>query len=144
MRAAYLAFFLSAISMFMVACNQSTTNQTKPASAVTPTPSATASPDEFASARTNFDKHCSKCHGDNGSGGPVTVDAKRLKVPSLREGHALRHTDEEFVKQISNGGDGMPGFKDKLKPEDISGLVRFIHREFQAGATQMKPGMKMK
>jgi mono/diheme cytochrome c family protein len=92
---------------------------------------ATATPDEFAAARANYAKHCSVCHGDKGEGGIVKVEDKKLKVPSLREGHALGHPDEKFVKQITNGGDGMPKFSDKLSADEINAMVRFIRHEFQ-------------
>ena len=97
----------------------------------TPAAKATATPDEFAVARANYAKHCSACHGEEGKGGLVKVEKVRLKVPSLREGHALDHPDEKLVKQITNGGDGMPKFKDKLSPEEINAMVRFIRHEFQ-------------
>ena len=72
------------------------------------------------------------CHGDEGKGGVVkTTEGTKLKVPSLIEGHALKHLDEDFVDQIENGGDGMPKFKDKLTANEINALVRFIRREFQ-------------
>src|SRR5439155_22920837 len=64
------------------------------------------------------------------------------KVPNLREGHALKHPDSEFVKQITKGGDGMPAFGQKLKPEEINDMVRFIRHEFQGG--MMPPGEPMK
>ena len=110
-------------------------------------PSITAAtPDEFAAARATFKKNCERCHGEQGEGGRVKLeDGTRLKVPSLREGHALRHPDSEFVKQITKGGDGMPAFKDKLTPEEINALIRFIHHEFQAGATPpAEPAKPMK
>ena len=94
-------------------------------------PAATATPDEFASARINYAKDCVNCHGSKGEGGAVTVDNVKLKVPSLTEGHALKHVDEDFVEQIEKGGDGMPKFKDKLSPDEINALVRFIRREIQ-------------
>ena len=97
----------------------------------TPAAKATAAPDEFATARANFAKDCTVCHGTDGTGGLKTVEKVKLKVPSLREGHALKHVDEDFVDQIKNGGDGMPKFKDKLSPDEINALVRFIHHEFQ-------------
>jgi mono/diheme cytochrome c family protein len=146
MNSANLAMVLAVAAIFTVACNKSgtgTTSQTKPAGTLTPAAASTATPDELASARSNFAKHCSVCHGNEGKGGPVRVENVNLKVPSLREGHALHHTDEEFVKQISNGGDGMPKFKDKLKPEEITDLVRFIHQEFQGGAAHVMKPMKM-
>jgi mono/diheme cytochrome c family protein len=105
--------------------------------------SPTATPDEFAVARMTFEKNCVRCHQKTGEGGPVKLeDGTRLKVPSFREGHALRHTDADFVKQITKGGDGMPAFGPKLKPEEINELVRFIRHEFQAGATPAAEPMK--
>ncbi|HEY2971268.1 MAG TPA: cytochrome c [Pyrinomonadaceae bacterium] len=98
----------------------------------TPAAKATATPDEFAIARANYAKHCSACHGDEGKGGLVKVDNVKLKVPNLTEGHALEHPDEKLVKQITNGGDGMPKFKDKLSPKEINAMVRFVRHEFQA------------
>jgi mono/diheme cytochrome c family protein len=130
-----LALLVAAISLFGVACtklNTTTTNQTQPAVAGSPATPANGPADEFATARGNFKKHCSACHGETGTGGPVKLDdGTKLKVPSLREGHALHHKDEEFVKQITNGGDGMPKFGDKLSRQEIIDLVRFIRKEFQ-------------
>jgi len=60
-------------------------------------------------------------------------DGTRLRVPSLRDGHALRHPNSEFVKQITQGGDGMPAFKDKLNQTQIDELISFIRHEFQGG-----------
>ena len=117
--------------LLLSGCSQSTTETTSNTPAATPAPKATATPDEFAVARANYAKHCSACHGDEGKGGLVKVENKRLKVPSLREGHALGHPDDKFVKQITNGGDGMPKFADKLSPEEINAMVRFVRHEFQ-------------
>ena len=120
------------IAFLTIACNNTemlTTNQAQPSSPLTS--ASQAPPDELASARANFQKNCIACHGEKGNGGRVEVDGKKLKVPSLRDGHALEHTDEKFVKQISEGDDEMPAFKEKLKPEEIKELVRFIRKEFQ-------------
>ena len=130
-----LTLLAVATSLFAVACakpNTATTNQTQPAIAGSPATPANGLTDEFATARANFKKHCSSCHGEAGTGGPVKLDdGTKLKVPSFREGHALHHKDEEFVKQITNGGDGMPKFGEKLSREEIFDLVRFIRKEFQ-------------
>ena len=142
MRQMRLALIVAASSLFAIACSKSgtvTTNQPQPGAAAP----STATPDQFASARANFMKNCSVCHGEDAKGGIVKVKGVRLKVPSLREGHALKHTDEQFVKQITNGGDGMPKFKDKLKPEEINDLAHFIRHEFQGGRTPDTKGMKM-
>jgi mono/diheme cytochrome c family protein len=99
--------------------------------------------DEFAATRALYEKNCKLCHLANGEGGPVKLDdGTKLKVPSLREGHALKHPDSDFVKQITKGGDGMPAFGEKLKPAEINDMVRFIRHEFQGG--MMPPGEPMK
>jgi len=126
--------------LFVAACKNDQTNSVANTNPNTnrATPQSTA-PDEFAAVKTIYGKDCKECHGQNGEGGPVKLaDGSKLKVPSLREGHALRHNDAEFVKQINKGGDGMPAFADKLKPEEVNDLIKFIRREFQAGATPPK------
>ncbi|HEY8186928.1 MAG TPA: cytochrome c [Pyrinomonadaceae bacterium] len=117
--------------LWLGGCSETTTNTSSTASTPAPAIKPAATPDEFAVARANYAKHCSACHGDEGKGGLVKVEDKKLKVPSLREGHALEHPDEKFVKQITNGGDGMPKFKDKLSPDEINAMVRFVRHEFQ-------------
>ena len=120
------------LTMLAAGCtNQDNSNVISPTTSSSPSAAATATPDEFAATRVVFKENCSKCHGDSGDGGPVTVDGKKLRVPSFKTGHALKHTAEDFVDQIKNGGDGMPVFKDKLKPEQVNDLVRFIRKEFQ-------------
>jgi mono/diheme cytochrome c family protein len=127
---------MAAAILLASACTQPntvTTNHSAPTVAASPAAKANATPpDEFAVARATFQKNCVGCHGEDGMGGVKTIDGKKLKVPSFHEGHALKHSDEDFVKQITNGGDGMPAFKDKLSPEEMNGLVRFIRKVIQS------------
>ncbi|MFZ0061999.1 MAG: cytochrome c [Pyrinomonadaceae bacterium] len=122
-----------ASTLLTTACGNAAIEQshnTGPASspaAVTPA----GTPDQLASARINFQKNCVTCHGEKAEGGLKEVEGKRFKVPSLREGHALEHTDEKFVKQINEGDEEMPAFKEKLSAAEINDLVRFIRKEFQ-------------
>ena len=132
MRHVEFALILSAITLLASACSNSATvtNNSQPlASPAASVPAAT--PDELASARINFQKHCAVCHGERADGGLKEVEGKKFKVPTLREGHALKHTDEKFIVQISEGDDEMPAFKDKLSAEEINDLVRLIRKEFQ-------------
>ncbi len=128
-----LVLLALSLALLTPACNKtSRSTNSDPRSAS----NAAATPDEFADARATFVKNCKTCHGEQGNGGPVKLeDGTKLKVPSLREGHALRHPDSDFLKQINKGGDGMPAFKDKLAPPQINDLVRFIRHDFQGGAT---------
>ena len=131
--AAMLAFFTIACSN-TPDTNQTARNVNTEATTVVATPTATPTPDELAGARATYDSVCVRCHKENGEGGVAELeDGKKLRTPSFKKGHALTHTDEEFARQIANGGDGMPAFKDRLSPEQIDALVRFVRREFQAG-----------
>ena len=98
------------------------------------TPAAAAAADEFAAARADYKNFCVKCHKEDGSGGPVELDdGQKVKVPNFR---AEKHTEEQFARKITNGDpdEGMPAFKNRLDPERITALARFILHEFPAGS----------
>lgn len=129
------ALLTALFAIFGASCSK----QTGPTMTNRNTNAATASsatPDPFAATRGVFAKNCQSCHGVDGKGGPVKLeDGTRLKVPSLREGHALRHPDSDFRKQIIEGGDGMPSFKTKLSAQQIDDLIKFVRHEFQGDMT---------
>ena len=136
-----LALLFGLMILFAIACNKPAGQNLNSAPNATPA-FAPATPDEFAGTRAIFAKDCLNCHGQTAQGGTVTVDGHKLKVPNLCEGHALHHPDSDFVEQITKGGDGMPAFKDKLKPDEVDALVRFIRHEFQGGMTPPTEHMK--
>jgi len=121
-----------ALLIFVIGC-QRATDEPQTASAPVPSPTASVSPptDEFASVRPIFAESCARCHRDDGAGGLYENEGRRLRVPSLREGRAVGHSDARYVRQITNGGDGMPAFGDRLSPEQINEFVRFVRRTFQ-------------
>jgi cytochrome c551 len=131
MKLGRILLILALATAVVSGCSQTTNENVSNAPSATPAVKATATPDEFAAARTIYVKDCTVCHGEAGKGGSVTIENKKLKVPSFTEGHALKHVDEDFVDQINNGGDGMPKFKDKLSPDEVNALVRYIRHEFQ-------------
>ena len=122
-----------AIALIAVACTETAapTNTNTATVTRTASPTPAASVDEFARARTNFATHCEGCHGPNGEGGLAKVDNKQIKVPSLKADHAKKHTDDELVKIVTGGEEEMPSFKDKLQPQEITELVRFVRKNFQ-------------
>ena len=140
-----LAPIAISIALFAVACSKTDqVNTVTPPASPAASPATNATPDEFATTRATFGKRCAKCHGDNGQGGTAEVEGKKIKAPSLRSGHALKHADADFVKQITKGGDGMPAFGDKLSAKEIDDLVRFIRHDFQGGNKPPASPMKMK
>lgn len=106
------------------------TNNTAPSPAVSTSP-ANNPADEFASVRPIFAESCARCHRDDGAGGIYEAEGRRLRVPSLREGRAANYSDAVYIRQITRGGDGMPAFGDRLSPEQINELVRYIRRTIQ-------------
>lgn len=80
-----------------------------------------------------YKANCAECHGANGEG------AKK-GIP-FTSGHALHHSESEFIEQVTNGeGKKMPAFKDKLATAEIAEVVRFVRTEIQKGAVKEEKG----
>lgn len=94
--------------LFAIACNNSK--------------SGAAAYDPVAARNLFNEQGCTACHGVDGSGGMGA---------NLKTGEFATHPIERYREQIANGGNGMPPFKDKLKPEQIDLLAHFIMKEFQ-------------
>ncbi|WP_051621088.1 c-type cytochrome [Paenibacillus sp. UNC451MF] len=61
---------------------------------------------------------CISCHGD-------TLDGKGSEKKNLQKIGA-KMNKEQIVNQITNGGGGMPGFKGKLKEEEIAAVAAWL------------------
>jgi mono/diheme cytochrome c family protein len=71
-----------------------------------------------------YKANCSECHGGLGEGASKGI--------SLLKGHALKHSESEYVEQVKNGeGKKMPAFKEKLSPEQITAVVKYVREELQ-------------
>jgi mono/diheme cytochrome c family protein len=124
---------LSCVAIFLVAsaCTETATptnTNTARAGASPAAPAATAPPDPFAAAKANYTKNCEPCHGPIAEGGPVKVDNKTIKVPSLKSDHAIKHTDDQITKMITNGEEAMPPFKDKMTAAEIADMVKYVRK----------------
>ena len=134
MKQVSLALTCIALALVAFACTETATptNTSTPTTAASPAPPApTTPPDPLAAARSNYARNCEACHGPEGVGGLVKVEDKQIKVASLKSPSAIRHTDEQLAKMITNGEEAMPAFKDKLTAQEIQALVSFIRKEFQ-------------
>ncbi len=60
---------------------------------------------------------CSGCHTMEAAGAKGTVG------PNLDE---LRPNEQQVVRQVTNGGNGMPSFKGKLTPGEITQVAAFV------------------
>jgi len=76
---------------------------------------------------------CARCHGVNGSGrdnnGKQLPDAGFDFTDSRK---ANKKKDESWVKDILNGHDKMPAFKDKMSEADARKMVTEVLRKFAA------------
>ena len=127
-----LALMCVAIALVAIACTETATpTNTSRAAASPAAPSPVASVDEFAAAKANYAKHCEACHGPEATGGLVKVDNKQIKVPSLKSEHAIKHTDDQITKMITNGEEEMPSFKDKMSAQEIQDMVRYVRKGIQ-------------
>lgn len=71
-----------------------------------------------------YKTNCAECHGAKGEGAEKGI--------SFLKGHALHHSEAEFIEQVKNGEkDEMPAFKDKLSEEEIAAVVKFVRTEIQ-------------
>ena len=97
--------------------------------------------DEWAESRQRFTQFCGNCHKTDGAGGEVSFSEgdKPLKVPTLKEGKFAEKSDAEYIKQITDGGEGMPAYKKRLTDDKIAQLAAFIRKEFQGKDVKLPP-----
>ncbi len=70
-----------------------------------------------------FSDKCSGCHGDQGQGGVG---------PNLQESAKAGDVDQ-VIKQITNGGGGMPAFGDQLSTEEIAAIADHVANNIHGG-----------
>ena len=79
----------------------------------------------FAESATDiFKVRCSACHGKDGSGD--TMIGRNLKIRSLASDEVQKQSDEELFTIIHKGKNRMPAFDQKLTPEEIREVVKFV------------------
>jgi len=102
-----------------------------PAAAASPTPAGPA--DEMAASRELYKSNCAECHKETGKGGEAIVDGKKIDAKDLTGDRMKKRSDAKLADDISEGSpdDGMPAFKDKLKPAEIDEIVKYIRVELQ-------------
>ncbi|CAN5522360.1 hypothetical protein BH18ACI3_BH18ACI3_14070 [soil metagenome] len=128
-----IGMFFAAV--FITACSGNTNTNSVVINNTTNTPVSarpTATIDELASGRKVYEINCAVCHKDNGSGGTVEVEGKKLDPDDLTSDKIKKFSDEKIIRYILNGvlDEGMPAFKDKLSEAEIRDVVRYIRTQF--------------
>jgi mono/diheme cytochrome c family protein len=127
----FLAALLLAACQQPAANNGNTLVNVNAAPQSSPQPTATL--DVAAQGKEIFATNCQICHKEDGTGGPVTIDGKKLNPDNLTTDKMKAMSDEKLIGYVTNGvvDEGMPAFKDKLSPEEIRMVVNHV-RTLQA------------
>jgi Cu/Ag efflux protein CusF len=80
-----------------------------------------------SSPKEKYLENCARCHGEFGEG--------RVKGIPFIEGHALAHSEEDFIKTVTNGKKRMPSFRDELSDTEIKWIVKYVRKIIQQGKT---------
>ena len=82
--------------------------------------------EEGVNAKSLFVYHCATCHGEDGKG---TKRGHELKSPNLADADwQAKKKDEELLNSITNGKNKMPRWNEKLKPDEIQALARYVRK----------------
>lgn len=123
--------------LVMLACAEAekpanvATNSVKIPAPNSPRPAATI--DELASGKKLYADNCSICHRDDGTGGQLVLEGKKLSPDNLTSAKIKGFSDEKILGYIMNGveDEGMPAFKDKLSQAEMRDVLKFIRVELQ-------------
>jgi mono/diheme cytochrome c family protein len=80
--------------------------------------------------KNRYDAFCASCHSPSGQDTTEVVRRGLPKPPSLAASNAKGYSDARLFHVISAGQNIMPGYADKLKPEDRWAIVNYV-RELQ-------------
>lgn len=128
MKHAKIFVVLSALVLFIVSCSPPAPEDPLK-SAATPAQNAPPSPAHEGDMGTElYATNCMICHKDTGKGGRVTMQGKTINPEDLTTDKMKKMSDDKLFGYISDGieDEGMPAFKDKLKPEEIKSVITHI------------------
>ncbi|MEP6847706.1 MAG: cytochrome c [Acidobacteriota bacterium] len=137
MKRTKLILLAAACIVFTYACSQtSVTNTTNSVNSAANRAAANTQPtvasDAMAAGHDLYKSSCAACHREDGTGGKITLEGKTINPENLTADKFKNRSDEKLIGYITDGNDeGMPAFKDKLKPEEIKEVVKYIRGELQ-------------
>jgi mono/diheme cytochrome c family protein len=86
--------------------------------------------DVLARGKNRYNSFCAPCHSVTGQDTTEVVRKGLQKPPNLAAANARGYSDAHLYHVISAGQNIMPGYADKLKPEDRWAIVNYV-RELQ-------------
>jgi len=118
---------LSALASFILSCSPPAPQEPLK-SAATPGQNAPPPAHEGDMGTELYATNCMICHKDTGKGGRVTMQGKTINPEDLTTDKMKKMSDDKLFGYISDGieDEGMPAFKDKLKPEEIKLVIEHV------------------
>lgn len=89
-------------------------------------PIAAATADILARGKNRFETFCAACHSASGWETTEVVNRGMPKPPSLLSAKTKSYSDAKIFHIISKGQNIMPGYADKLTPEDRWKVVNYV------------------
>lgn len=94
---------------------------------------ANANEEKKVDGRKIFEYHCKTCHGQFGK---ATKRGRALKAPDFADVEWQdSHTDKEIIGVITNGKNKMPRWIERLTPEEIQAVAKYVRKFRPRGST---------
>jgi len=87
--------------------------------------SATVASAQGADGKALYEANCKKCHGATGAPS-AAIKKMNPKIEAFDAAFFAKRSDADLVKGIAEGKDKMKPFKDKMKPDEISAVAKYI------------------
>ena len=78
-----------------------------------------------ADGKALYDANCKKCHGATGAPS-AAIKKMNPKIEVFDAAFFAKRTDADLVKGIAEGKDKMKPFKDKMKPDEIAAVAKYM------------------
>jgi len=79
-----------------------------------------------SSGKELFESKCSVCHATETSERRIGPSLKGVHEGKLPDGIGKKATHDNILKQINNGGNGMPVFRELLTDEQKEAIVAYV------------------
>ena len=134
MRSAITLTFLFA-AIVSLACSRNTYVENTSIAATPAPPAATpvATPVAVADGRALYVDNCAACHKENGTGGKMEIEGRKINPDDLTSEKIKGFSDDKIARYIRDGveDEGMPSFKDKLSDAQIAEVIKYVRTTIQ-------------
>lgn len=80
--------------------------------------------DSTSAGKVAYDKHCAKCHGEDGAG--ATKIGEKMGLRDLGSADVQAMSDTELITITAEGKGKMPGYDKKLSKDEVKAVVDYM------------------